>query len=69
MSNKKAANTLLEWNPVSSRVISARLETKFQKKTIIEVYAPKNNTDEEELYDFYFSLHTVVNNVPKRHIL
>lgn len=39
------------------------------KKTIIEVYAPKNNTDEEELYDFYFSLHTVVNNVPKRHIL
>lgn len=48
LSNKKAANTLLERNSVSSRIIFAGFETKFHKTTIIEVYAPKNNKDKEE---------------------
>lgn len=69
MLTKKAARALLEWNPVSSRIISARFETKFQKTTIIQVYAPTNNAEENEKEDFYSSLQTVFNNVPKRDIL
>ncbi|XP_071177838.1 craniofacial development protein 2-like [Mytilus edulis] len=48
MLTKKAKQSLLEWNPVSSRIITARFDTKFQKTTIIQVYSPTNNADEEE---------------------
>lgn len=51
------------WNPVSSRIISARFET------IIQVYAPTNNAYGDEKEDFYSFLQTIVNNVPKRDIL
>jgi exonuclease III len=44
-------------------------ETKFQKTTIFQVYAPTNNADEDEKEDFYFSLQTSVNAVPKCDIL
>ena len=53
MLTKKATRALLEWNPVSSRIISARFETKFQKTTIIQVYAPTNNADENEKDEYY----------------
>jgi hypothetical protein len=65
MLTRKAARVLTEWNPVSPRMISAGFETKFQKTTIIQVYAPTNNANE----DFYFSLQTTANAVPKRDIL
>lgn len=67
MLTKKATRSLLEWNPVPLRIILARFETKFKKTTIIQVYA--NNPDEDEKEDFYSSLPTVVNDVPKRDIL
>lgn len=67
MLTKKAARALLEWNPVSSRIIFARFETKCKKTTIIQVYA--NNPDEDEKEDFYSSIPTVVNDVLKRDIL
>lgn len=67
MLTKKAARALLEWNPVSSRIIFARFETKCKKTTIIQVYA--NNPDEGEKENFYSSIQTVVNDVPKRDIL
>lgn len=52
---------------MSSRILSA--SSKFQKTTIIEVYAPTNIADENEKEEFYSSLQTVVNNAPNRDIL
>lgn len=69
MLTKKAKKSLLEWNPISARVISARFDTRFQKTTFIQVYAPTNTADEDDKNDFYNLLQSVVDAVPKRDIL
>jgi hypothetical protein len=40
MLSKQAVKSLVEWEPVSERIIRARFEAKFQKSTIIQTYAP-----------------------------
>ena len=60
MLTKKAKRSLLEWNPVSVRIIPARFDTKFQKTTIIQVYSPTNDATEDDKNDFYNSLQTTI---------
>ena len=37
-----------EWQPISERIIFARFESKCQNTTIVQVYSPTNNAEEEE---------------------
>ena len=43
-----------------------QLNSRFQKTTFIQVYAPTNDDDKE---DFYQSLQTAIDKVPKRDLL
>ena len=45
---KEAARTKLSWEPISDRIITARIQTRFTKATIVEVYAPTNTAEDEE---------------------
>jgi exonuclease III len=65
--NKTSKKSLLEWNPNSPRIVTARFDTKFQKTTCIQVYAPKNEVQEIEK-DFYNALQYAVDKIPKRDI-
>jgi len=38
--SKHASQTLVEWKPVSQRIITAIFHTKHAKVTIVQVYAP-----------------------------
>jgi exonuclease III len=38
--NKEARKSLMEWSPISERIISARVKTKIRNLTIIQCYAP-----------------------------
>lgn len=64
MSNK-AKKTLLEYKPISERIITARFNTKFRKMSIIQCYAPTDLADDDTKDSFYHQLNTVLSNIPK----
>ena len=69
MMTKKAEQALMEWKPISDRIIYARFFSKYVKLSIIQVYAPTNEANVEDKYNFYEQLQTVVDNVHKHDML
>ncbi|WP_353806162.1 hypothetical protein, partial [Acinetobacter baumannii] len=54
------------WEPVSSRLISARFNSKGRKITIIKCYAPTNAVTKEEKEEFYVALQSLLDRSPRR---
>ena len=46
--SKVAADSLMEWDPVSERIITARFASKCQNMSLIQVYAPTNEAKDED---------------------
>ena len=65
--SKDAAKSLIEWEPVSERIITARFTSKGRNITIIHCYAPTNSAEFEEK-ETYQHLQTVTQKLPKRDI-
>jgi len=64
-----AKKCLMEWEPIDDRIITARINAKIQKVTIIQCFAPTNNAQPFEKEEFYNKLQAVVDNAPNRDIL
>ena len=62
--SKEDAQCLLEWEPVSERIIRARFNSRWQQVTILQRYAPTNEATEEANDDFYDQLQMVLEQVP-----
>nr|KAG5689139.1 hypothetical protein BaRGS_006347 [Batillaria attramentaria] len=58
----EAQRALIGWEPVNSRIITAKFITKKKdiKLNIIQCYAPINDAEEEKKDDFYQQLQTVI---------
>ena len=63
--SKEEVSSLLEKEPLRDRVIRARFNSKHCKLTIIQCYAPTNETDEEDKNDWYIALQQAVSKVPQ----
>ena len=65
----KASKALIEWEPISERIIRARFESKYCKLTFIQVYAPTNEKEDEVKDDFYNLLNREIQKTPKHDML
>ena len=55
--------------PVSRRLITIRLRAAPFNITIVQVYAPTSDYDDNEIEDFYDQLQNVIDQTPKKDIL
>lgn len=69
MLNKDAAKTMINWAPIDERIIRARFHSRYVKLTLIHVYAPTNDTDEEVKDHFHEKFQAVVEKGPKHDFL
>jgi exonuclease III len=59
-----AEKSLLGYNPVTDRIMSARFKTTIGTMTVCQIYAPTSNAEDEEMDDFYDKLQEVISAVP-----
>ena len=62
--NKKHEKSLLEWKPVSDRLIMARFNSKYTKLTLLSCYAPTEDASEEEKDVFYDQFQNAIDDTP-----
>ena len=62
--SKNITKSLECWNPVSDRIMTARFYSKYIKTTIIQVYTPTNEANNDTKDDFYEQLQRTVDEVP-----
>ena len=67
--SKHAAKSLIEWEPVSDRIITGRFVSRFQNVSVVMCYAPTNNAEEDDKDSFYAELQSVFDKVPRRDML
>ena len=66
---KEQNKTLLEWKPISERLLYSKFNSRFAKLSIITAYAPIEDAEDEVKDDFYESLQSAVEAVLKHDVL
>jgi hypothetical protein len=69
MLDEFAEKCLLEWKPVSDRIVKIRMDSRFAKTTVIVGYAPTNAADDEAKEIFYDQLQATVREVDRHDVL
>ena len=67
--DKEAKKSLIEWHPVSARIIVARFKTTIRNIAMIQCYAPTAVAEEDERQAFYVQLNEVLRKQKRRDII
>ncbi|KAK1806239.1 hypothetical protein P4O66_000117 [Electrophorus voltai] len=62
--SKKASCALLGWKPVNDCIITARFQSRHAKTSIIQVYAPTEDSDDDQKDTFYGLLQDTIDEIP-----
>ncbi|XP_039291250.1 craniofacial development protein 2-like [Nilaparvata lugens] len=65
----KARQSLMDWKPVSERIITARFNSKIRNISVIQCYAPTEVSEIEKKDEFYALLAETVKKSPKRDLI
>lgn len=63
---KEIAKTLVGYNLVNDKIITAWIQAKPNNISKYQFYAPTSTTTEEEIDDFYSQLQDVIDKIPNR---
>lgn len=66
---RNARNSLLDWQSVSDRIITARFKSRVRNITLIHCYAPTNAAELDKKEAFYEQLSTTMRTIPKGDIV
>ena len=69
MVNRRVRNAVLGGNLKNYRMISVHFQGKPFNMTVIQVYAPTSNTEEDEVEQFYEDLQDLLELTPKKYVL
>ena len=61
--NKKICKSVLGYNPISDRIISIRPQGKPVTITLVQIYAPTLDTEDDEIDEFYNMLQKVTDSI------
>ena len=67
--SKQAQKALIGYNPISSRIISARFDAAPFKITVIHVYAPTSSSSEEDIEAFYNHVEDALAKTDKKDVI
>lgn len=65
---KSLHSSVLGYNPVSSRILTIKINAKPCKLNIVQIYAPTSTSTEDELNDFYNKLESTIQEIPTKEI-
>lgn len=68
IATRQAARSLMEWEPISDRLIRARFSSNYCNLTILQCYAPTSEAEEDVKDDFYEQLQRV-SKIPQHDLL
>ena len=64
-----ARKALMGYNPISSRIITARFDAAPFKITVIHVYVPTSSSSEEDIEAFYSDIEGVLSKTDKKDVI